>query len=447
MGPEIVSIVVLMVMFVIATTMPVNMGALGLVAAVAVGSGMLGLSIEEVILGVPDGDEIAGGFPGDLFLLLVGLTYLFALATANGTVDLLVHGAMRLVGGGLAFAPFVFFAISFGLSALGALFAVAIVAPLALPFARRYGVNLLLMGMMVVHGALGGAFSPITVYGAFVNSTMERVGLPSDPVVLFVTPLVVNVVIAVVIYLLLGGRSLIGRWVDPAESAPGADEGGAGGSGAAASGAAATGTAVAVDTRVRIERGVTLAGIVLMAVGAAAFGWDVGVVALAVAIVLRLINPGRPDVVGKVSWSTVLLICGVITYVGVLTAAGTIDFVSSGITAIGAPLLAALLLCYLGGVLSAFALSVAILGVAIPLAVPFLQQGAVPAVAMVAALAVAATVVDVSPFSTNGALILANAPADVDRDAFYRQMMVYAGVVVAVGPLLAWALLVLPGSL
>lgn len=89
----------------------------------------------------------------------------------------------------------------------------------------------------------------------------------------------------------------------------------------------------------------------------------------------------------------------------------------------------------------------AILGVAIPLALPFLQQGEVSAVGMVAALAVAATVVDVSPFSTNGALVLANAPADVDRDRFYRQMLAYAGVVVLVGPLLAWALLVLPGVL
>lgn len=130
-----------------------------------------------------------------------------------------------------------------------------------------------------------------------------------------------------------------------------------------------------------------------------------------------------------------------------LLEAGAVDLVASGISGIGAPLLAALLLCYVGGVLSAFASSVAILGVAIPLALPFLQQGEVSAVGMVAALAVAATVVDVSPFSTNGALVLANAPADVDRDRFYRQMLAYAGVVVLVGPLLAWALLVLPGVL
>lgn len=436
MGPESIAIAVLVVMFVIATTMPVNLGALGLLGAAAVGIGVLGLSLDDVL----------AGFPGDLFLLLVGLTYLFALATANGTVDLLVHWAMRAVRGRLVLAPFVFFAISCGLSGLGALFAVAIVAPLAMPFARRYGINLLLMGMMVVHGALGGAFSPITVYGAFVNSTMAGVGLPSDPIALFLTPLVVNVVIAVVIFLVLGGRSLVGRTVDPVE-APDADAAPAGDTGTATGTATGTMTEAPVAGRVGLEQGITLAGIALMAVGSAAFGWDVGVVALAVAIVLRLVAPRRPDVVGRISWSTVLLICGVVTYVGVLLEAGAVDLVSSGISGIGAPLLAALLLCYVGGVLSAFASSVAILGVAIPLALPFLQQGEVSAVGMVAALAVAATVVDVSPFSTNGALVLANAPADVDRDRFYRQMLAYAGVVVLVGPLLAWALLVLPGVL
>ena len=185
----------------------------------------------------------------------------------------------------------------------------------------------------------------------------------------------------------------------------------------------------------------------MLAVGSVAFDLDVGFLSVTIAAALRLLAPQAKDAVGQVSWSTVLLICGVITYVGVLQAAGTISYISAGITAIGAALVAALLLCYLGGVLSAFASSVGILGVAIPLAVPFLQQGQVSPIGMVAALAVATTIVDVSPFSTNGALILANAPDDIDRDRFYRQMLVYAGVVVVVGPLLAWLLLVVPGWL
>jgi hypothetical protein len=101
-------------------------------------------------------------------------------------------------------------------------------------------------------------------------------------------------------------------------------------------------------------------------------------------------------------------------------------------------------LCYISGGVSAFASSVAVLGATIPLAVPFLLQGHVQAVGVVAAIAVSTTIVDVSPFSTNGALVMANAKG-VDSDRFYRQMLLYSGLVVAVGPLLAWLVLVLPG--
>ena len=97
--------------------------------------------------------------------------------------------------------------------------------------------------------------------------------------------------------------------------------------------------------------------------------------------------------------------------------------------------------------MSAFASSTAIIGVAISLAVPFLQAGEIGAVGVVVALSVSSTIVDVSPFSTNGALVLANAQ-DVDRDRFYKQILADAGIVVAVGPLLAWLVfVVVPGWL
>ena len=43
--------------------------------------------------------EIIAGFPGGLFLTLVGITWLFALAQNNGTIDWLVRLAVRVVLG------------------------------------------------------------------------------------------------------------------------------------------------------------------------------------------------------------------------------------------------------------------------------------------------------------------------------------------------------------
>jgi di/tricarboxylate transporter len=165
-------------------------------------------------------------------------------------------------------------------------------------------------------------------------------------------------------------------------------------------------------------------------------------VAISVAVVLTLTAPRlQKEAVNEIKWPVVLLICGVLTYVGVLEEMGTIDWVGENVASIGVPLLAALLLCYVGAIVSAFASSVGVLGAFIPLAVPFLLQGEVGAIGTVAALAVASTVVDVSPYSTNGALVLANAK-EVDQDAFYRQLLIYGAIVVAVAPLLVWLALV-----
>ena len=150
------------------------------------------------------------------------------------------------------------------------------------------------------------------------------------------------------------------------------------------------------------------------------------------------------EAVGRVSWSVVLLICGVLTYVGVLEEIGTIDYVGEAITQVGAPTLAALLICYVGAIVSAFASSTGMLAATIPLTVPFLQEEALSAIGVVTAVAISTTVVDASPLSTNGALVLANAK-EADRDALFRKLLAYGAVVAVVAAPLAWLVFVVLG--
>lgn len=436
MSPELISILVLAVVFVIATTRSVNMGALAFAAAFAVG---------ELVADL-DADGIFAGFPGDLFVVLVGVTYLFAIARSNGTTDWLVHASIRLVRGRVALIPWMMFLITGALTAIGAVSpaAVAIVAPLALSFASRYGINPLLMGAMVVHGAQGGGFSPISIYGTIVNGIVERENLPGNAVALFLTSLIANLVIAGVVFVLFGGLKL---WKQPpadldaghVEHAEHAEDS----TDPEHSGDPEHPTVSEVAlTPARIATLVSLAALV---VAVLVLDLDAGLTAVTLAAVLSAIWPDDSRrAVGQIAWSTVLLICGVLTYVGVLDEMGTITWAGEGVGGIGIPLLAALLLCYIGAIVSAFASSVGIMGALIPLAVPFLAQGEIGAVGMIAALAVSATVVDVSPFSTNGALVLAAAP-DVDRERFFRRLMVYGGIVVAVVPAVMWLVLVVPG--
>ncbi|MBL0779864.1 MULTISPECIES: SLC13 family permease [Streptomyces] len=434
MSAELLSILVLAVLFVVGTTRSVNMGALAFAAAFGVGTLAAGL----------DADGIFAGFPGDLFVVLVGVTYFFAIARANGTTDWLVHAGIRLVRGRIALIPWVMFTVTGVLTAIGAVSpaAVAIVAPLAMGFAARYGIKPLLMGALVVHGAQAGGFSPISIYGSTVNGILEREGLPGSPVALFLASLFANLAIAALLFVALGGLRLRGRDLGDEETTDG-EGGGSGGTGTTVTGTRTTPDADLL--RLTPARIATLVGLVALVVAVLIFDLDAGLTAITLAVLLAVVWPeDSKAAVAHITWPTVLLICGMLTYVAVLQEMGTIDWAGEHVGSIGIPLLAALLFCYIGAVVSAFASSVGIIGALIPLAVPFLEQGEIGVVGMVAALSVSATVVDVSPFSTNGALVLA-AAEDTDRERFFRQLMLYGGAVTALAPLVFWLALVVPG--
>ena len=434
---ELISILVLAVIFVIATTRPVNMGLLAFAAAFLVGTIFADMSA----------DDIFAGFPGDLFVVIVGITFLFGIANVNGTIDWLVRLAVHAVGGRVAAIPWVMFAITGLLTAIGAVSpgAVAIVAPVALVCAAQHNISPLLMGAMVVHGAQAGGFSPISVYGTIVHGVVADNNLPEDRVFLFAASLAINLAIAAVVYVAFGGLRLLKR--EPVSAtAPVRRRAGVSGRPRIAGGAPEADAAVVGPLgRPTGYQALTLTALVALVTLTLTLDLDVGLLALTAGCLLALVHTDTgKEAMGQITWSVVLLVCGIVTYVGVLEELGTIEAVGKAVADIGAPLIAALLLCYIGAIVSAFASSVGVLGALIPLAVPFLMSGDVNAVGFIAAFAIAATVVDVSPFSTNGALVLANAQ-NVDRERFFKQLVVYGAVVTAVAPLVVWLLFIALG--
>ena len=418
MSPEIACIVGLVVLFVLGTVLPVNMGALAFVMAFVVG----GLYVD-----MPAAAVLAG-FPGDLFVTLVGITYLFAIAQNNGTIDWLVRQAVRSVRGHTAAIPWMMFLVTALLTSVGAVSpgAVAIIAPVALRFSQQYRIHPLLMGLMVIHGAQGGGFSPMSIYGGITNQVVARAQLEGNDMHLFLASLIFNLLVAVVVFFVFGGRSLLAQPAVRVEAVEASESTGA--------------------RRLTYPQVLTLIGLIALGVGALVFELNVGLVALTIAVVLTvLFRKDQARAVDQIHWSTVLLICGVVTYVAVLQKGGAVAYVGESVSNAGAPLIGALLLCYVGGVVSAFASTVGVLGAIIPLAVPLLMLGQVDAVSVVAALAISSSIVDVSPFSTNGALVLASAHG-IDRESLYRKLLAYSAVVVALAPLVAWAALVLPRS-
>ncbi len=278
MSVELISLVVLLGMFVVASVLPINLGVLGFVAAFLVGAFLGGLTV----------DDIFAVFPGDLFILLAGVTFLFAIAQNNGTVDVLVSWGLRGVRGNVGLIPWIMFALTTLLTSVGALSAagVAIVAPIALRFSAQYAISPLLMGIMVVQGATAGSYSPISPFGVITNGTLASRDLPSAPGLLFANSLLFNVVVAAGVFFAFGGLRLLRR---QGATAAVADETGSVGPPA---GGESSETGEAGLTPFRAA---TLAGIVLLVVVSFLFGsserYDVGFGAFIIGLALVLMSP------------------------------------------------------------------------------------------------------------------------------------------------------------
>jgi Na+/H+ antiporter NhaD/arsenite permease-like protein len=404
----------LVLIFVLGTLRSINLGILSLAATFMVGTLLTRESLADMYR----------GFPVDLLVLLVGVTYLFGVAASNGTIERVVAAAATRVRGRRALVPWVVFVLAAVPTMAGALgsAAAAMLAPIALRLAERCSLDRRMIGLMVLHGSACGNFSPLNALGAIVLQGAARGGFEVSATAVFLANVGYNVVLGAAIFVWFGGLQL-GERAGP-QPPPGVED--------PPTPAVSSGTAHVS----------TIIALLLVAVLALGYGWSIGFLALLAAAALHVLFPqSSHGAERRIPWDVVLLVCGIVTYVSALQRAGTVDAIGSGIVALNAPLLSALLICVVGAVTSAFASSAGILGAMIVLAAPFMAQGAVNVTGLVIALAISATVVDSSPFSTAGALVVANSTV-AERTHVYRSLLAWAAIMVLTAPLATWLLFV-----
>ena len=375
-------------------------------------------------------NEMYSGFPVELLVLLVGVTYLFGIAESNGTVRRVVEGAAHLVKDRRALIPWVVFLVAALPAMAGALGSagVALLAPLAMRLAERYDIDRRMIGLMVVHGAASGNFSPLNVLSGIVMQAVTRNGLQMPSTKLFLGNLLYNIVLAGVIYVVFGGLKL--GWRTTKDSTSALEEE----------------SFESSPQRLSRDQLCTLLAILSVAVAAFVVGLNIGFVAFAAAVALHLIFPASSATADRrIAWGVVLLVGGIVTYVAALQRYGTVVAVGHAIAGLSTPLVASLLLCSVGAITSAFASSAGILGAMIPLAVPLMAHENSRPTGLVVALAISATVVDATPFSTVGALVVANSEEE-ERTRIYRGLLWWGVAMVITAPLLTWLIFILPAA-
>lgn len=453
MTVQFVAIGILVLVFGVGAARGVHIGALALTAAIGVG----------LTLGEQPLKEILGGFPVELMLLLLGMTYLIAIARANGTLDWLVDGAVRRTGRKKFLLPWLMFLIALVIAGLGNPLAALIVIPTAMLLAEKNGRDPMIMGLGAINGSIAGAFAPTSLYGVLTVSIGELADVKVNPYAQFAFVLALVVALQVAAQMLFRRHrtvdaTLVGDSTsttsDPAPEPTGGVLAGPGG-GASLSTAERVERTTAISTatpRTTFAQRLTMVCLGLLVVIVIAVpAWDVsvniGAVALALGGILSLAFP-RDSVaaIDDIDWSTILLVCGIVTYVALLQQMGAVDALGDLAAAIGSPLVAVLTLCFVGALVSAFASTTALLPVIIPLALPLVAEGGISAAGVIIALSVSATIVDSTPFSTSGAVMVASS-SEADRPRVTRLLLRWGLSMTVIGPLVTCGLLVLPSLL
>ncbi|HEX7937825.1 MAG TPA: SLC13 family permease [Gemmatimonadaceae bacterium] len=405
MTPAVLALLALLLAIGLSMTSRVNVGVLAMALAWAIGVYAAHMKVDAVI----------AGFPSGLFLTLAGVTFLFAIAKANGTLDILARQAARAVLGNAGLLPIVFFLLAGVLSTVGpgAVLSVALVAPLAMPASGAAGAPNLLTAIMIGTGANAGNMSPISSVGAMVDGLMVKIGLPGHEWLVWAANFVAHVLVAAAAYFMFGGPKLLRAHRSAKEEI----------------------VAGAAGRKHWITIGVTVAWMI------AAIVWRVnpGLAAFAAGTLLILLRVAdEKDVIPRIPLDIIFIVTGVTMLIGVLETTGGMDLFTGMIARVASPATLNAVIAFVTGAISTYSSTS---GVVLPAFLPMVpglvrQTGGGDPLAVAISINVGSALVDVSPLSTLGALCVATVIDRAEARDLFRKLLVWGLSMIVVGAVL-----------
>jgi di/tricarboxylate transporter len=431
MDLPVISLLALGIAVTLSCTTKINVGVLSMALAWIIGVYLAGRPF----------NDIAAGFPTALFLTLVGVTLLFTQAKVNGTLDKIAHRAVRLCRGSLPLVPVMFFFLAFVFGSIGpgSIASAALIGPMAMTVAAQTGIPAFLMAIMVANGANSASLCPIAPTGIIVNGLMEKMNVPPVPWQNYFIVFAAHAVVAFTGYLVLGGwrffraetakRKVV---IDELAAIPDAK--------------LPNGDVPDAERPFQWQHWVTVAVIVALIVGVVFFDANVGMAALAGAVVLVLARTtDESQAIRSMPWGPILMVSGVTVLVALIEKTGGIDLFSAILASISSPNTVTGVIAFIAGSISIYSSTA---GVVLPAFLPTVpgvvaRLGGTDVLPVAWSMIVGAHLVDVSPLSTTGALCIA-AAQNTDVPKLFKQMLAWGmsmAVVAAIGCYIVFGLL------
>jgi di/tricarboxylate transporter len=395
------SLAALVVALVLSMTTRINVGVVGIAFAWVIGVYAAGMAPEAVM----------AGFPIGLFLTLAGVTLLFAIADANGTLAAIASRIIRLARGDARVIPGVLFLSACALSSIGpgAIATVALLVPLAMVVGRSAGVPALLTALMVANGANAGNLSPFSSVGIIANGAMAKAGLVGHEWRVWFANFAAHVLVAGVAYAWLVRRR---------ERA--ADRGGP--------------PAAALE-RMTGRQQLTLVVIGAWIAGVLLFNASLGLAAFSASAILLVARAGdETTAVRQVPWGIIIMVCGVSVLIALLEKTGGMSLFTAVLArAASADTINGAIALVTGAISTYSSTSGVVLPAFLPTASGLAARVGSDPLAVALSMNVGASLVDVSPLSTLGALCVAAVPDAQASRALFRALLAWGLSMILVG--------------
>lgn len=353
----------------------VNVGIISIALAVLVGR----------LVGMND-TKIISGFSASLFIMLVGVTYLFSIVQINGTLELIAKKAVAVAGKRTWLIPIIVYMLGYLIAAVGpgAIPAIAIMAVFSVPLAIVMGADPIMLGAIGVIGTLGGRMTAITPEGILISDIATKQGVTNVILPLLSNATISTVILAVLVYVYYKGYKVKGENPLKLSDLP----------------------------KFNKYQQITILGVVVMIFAVTVLKVNVGLASFLVATILILLKVAdEAQCLKAVPWGVLILITGVGVLMNIVISSGGINLLAKTLAKFMNSITAGPIIGITAGLMSWFSSA---LGVVFPTMIPTVGTivktvgGNVSSTELISAIGIAASVAGLSPASTGGALILAS---------------------------------------
>ena len=405
----------------------INTGFFGIVFAYIIGT---------FYLGIKPGDIIKM-WPISIFFVILAISLFYNFAMTNGTLEKLAQHMLYRTRKVPKLLPFAIFIAATILAALGAGFfaVIAFFTPITMLLCRKTGLSPLIGALAVNYGALCGNNFMISPGGVVFIGLMNQAGYEAVSYgfefQIFLASFIVPIVVLSLLILFNSRKKGSADIVE-----------------------------ISLPEAFNAVQKKTLALVVSMIVVVLIFpilhiifpqvaliktldkSIDVGLVAVVFAVLALLMDLGdEKEVVKKVPWGTLIMICGVGMLISVAIKAGTVKLIAGFVSdTIPAPVVP-IVMAAIGGFMSFFSSTMGVVTPALfPLVPNLAEASGIDAAVLFSAIVIGAQATAISPFSSGGSLVLSTVSEEERVDMFGK--LIFRGVPICLGAAIIYAFIV-----